>query len=56
MTRPLALSPVFRGLREALLTKAATRLPVCDRCGQPVEPDQWTLHRTQLCPGARSHE
>lgn len=55
MTRPLSHTPAFRGLREALLVKG-DRWPVCERCGEPVEPSGWTVHRKQLCPGERGRE
>lgn len=44
-------SPAFRGLSERLLEKGATAKPVCDRCGEPVDPEAWSLHRNQLCRG-----
>lgn len=49
MRRPLSLSPVFRGLREQLLTRAS-RNPVCEDCGEEYDPAHHALHKNQLCP------
>ena len=53
--RRLSDTPAFRGLREELFARDGSRQPVCDRCGQEVNVQDWHLHRTH-CPDTRLPE